>query len=424
MQRALSYAQSPALAVPLRFLLTAPCFAVLAGLLLMAYGAEAFTSRWAAPTLAVTHLLTLGVLSMAMAGSILQLIPVVAGQQLAAPAAAGAIAWLGLAVGTPALACAFLTSIPWLYMAAAGLLASGFLALLVAVGAALLRPVAPGARPMIAGMRLALPALCVTVALGIGLALTLGGVAQLAVLPVTQLHVAWGLVGWVALLVVSVAFQVIPMFQATPAYPALAARAAAPLLAALLLVWSALQWLASPIALAASALLALGLACFAFYSLRQIAKAGKQRADGTTWYWRLSLACLAASTMLHFIPAAQGAVQLALGILFICGFAMGAVNGMLYKIVPFLLWYHLQLHPHAKKGAVPSIRLILPERAGRRQCLAYALALAVLLLAVLWPQWLARPAGALLVYASVQLALDLFDAALRCRALGRSFQPS
>ena len=31
-----------------------------------------------------------------------------------------------------------------------------------------------------------------------------------------------------------------------------------------------------------------------------------------------------------------------LGVLMIVGFAMSVINGMLYKIVPFLVWFHLQ----------------------------------------------------------------------------------
>ena len=35
-----------------------------------------------------------------------------------------------------------------------------------------------------------------------------------------DLHLTWGLLGWVGILIVGVAYQVVPMFQLTPAYPA------------------------------------------------------------------------------------------------------------------------------------------------------------------------------------------------------------
>ena len=82
MQRKLAFEHTPGLALPLRFLLLAPWFGALAGLLLVWQGGEALATRWAPATLAVTHLLTLGFLGMAMAGSLLQMVPVVAGVEL------------------------------------------------------------------------------------------------------------------------------------------------------------------------------------------------------------------------------------------------------------------------------------------------------------------------------------------------------
>ena len=108
MQRTLAYALSPAPGLPLRFLLAAPWFGVLAALLLFAAGAPAFASRWSTPALGATHLITLGYLGMAMAGSMLQLIPVVTGIALPFSRAAAAVAWHGLALGALLLATAII----------------------------------------------------------------------------------------------------------------------------------------------------------------------------------------------------------------------------------------------------------------------------------------------------------------------------
>ena len=115
MQRKLAFEHTPGLALPLRFLLAAPWFGALAGLLLVWQGADAMSTRWAPATLAVTHLLTLGFLGMAMAGSLLQMVPVVAGVELRWARTLGAgtrsrpcspsgslPAWAGPAPATPA----------------------------------------------------------------------------------------------------------------------------------------------------------------------------------------------------------------------------------------------------------------------------------------------------------------------------------
>lgn len=87
MQRALSFQQSPHPSVPLRFLFTAPLFVLLAALLLLWAGPAALSSRWTGPALALTHLFTLGVLANAMAGALMQVLPVATGTSVLAPKA-------------------------------------------------------------------------------------------------------------------------------------------------------------------------------------------------------------------------------------------------------------------------------------------------------------------------------------------------
>jgi hypothetical protein len=276
---------------------------------------------------------------------------------------------------------------------------------------------------MVRGMRVALGGLLATVALGAALTLHLSGRASLPVITLTDLHAAWGLVGWVAMLVVCVAFQVIPMFQSSQIYPALVTRWAVWLLAGLLAAWSAV-WVYWPAhARMAGIPVAAALAAFAALTAWLLVKPKRKDTDATTLYWRLSLASLAASALLYLMPAGE-MVALATGVMFVAGFAMGAVNGMLYKIVPFLLWYHMQQDPRASKANVLPIRTILPDAKARRQFREHAAAVLALLAAVAWPAWLARPAAALLAAASLQLALDLAGAALRCRRAQAQFQPS
>lgn len=423
MQRALAYALSPAPGASLRFLLTAPWFALLAALLLLWSGDQAFVSRWSAPTLGATHLLTLGYLSMAMAGAMLQLIPVVTGTALAPARGSAAAAWSGLALGALLLSAALTLNATPLFLPAALLLAASFTLIMVPIARALAMPATAAAMPMVRGMRVALGGLLVTVGLGAALSLHLGGRASLPVITLTNLHAAWGLVGWVAMLVVCVAYQVIPMFQSSKTYPALVTRWAVWLLAGLLAAWSAASMAWPDYASVAGMPVAAALAAFAGLTAWLLSKCKRKDSDATTMYWRLSLASLAASALLYLLPAGE-LVALATGVMFVAGFAMGAVNGMLYKIVPFLLWYHMQQDPHASKANVLPIRTILPDAQGRRQFWWHSAALLVLLAAVAWPAWLARPAALLLAIASLQLALDLGGAALRCRRAQAQFQPS
>ena len=421
MQRALAYALSPAPGVPLRFLLTAPWFALLAALLVLWAGPEAFASRWTSAMLGATHLLTLGYLSMAMAGSMLQLIPVVTGAAFAPGRAAAFGAWAALVVGTLLLATALAFQINCLFVPAAMLVPAAFLVLAAPTLRALAAPAAPGAMPMVRGMRLALAALALTLTLGVALATQFAGLALVPLLLLADLHAAWGLVGWVAMLVLCVAFQVIPMFQSSQTYPAPVTRWVPALLGAALVAWSAV-WIGAPQQARLAGIPVAGmLAAFAVLTIWLLARSKRRQADTTTLYWRLSLGSLVLAALLYISADGIGFVA---AVFFVCGFAMGAVNGMLYKIVPFLLWYHLQQHPHARRGAVPPIRTILSDASARRQFWLHGCALALLAGAVYWPASLARPGAALLALASLHLALDLARAACHCRHLQRQFQPS
>ena len=79
LQPGLSFSQAPPILVPFRFFLSAPLFGLLAALLALWYGPSLMDSRWQSSVLALTHLMTLGFLGMAMVGAMMQMLPVVAG---------------------------------------------------------------------------------------------------------------------------------------------------------------------------------------------------------------------------------------------------------------------------------------------------------------------------------------------------------
>jgi hypothetical protein len=106
---------------------------------------------------------------------------------------------------------------------------------------------------------------------------------------------------------------------------------------------------------------------------------------------------------------------LALGILFIVGCAMSATNGMLYKIVPFLLWYHLQSRAGLDRKAVPNIKKLLPDGAARQQFWLHCAALSLLMAAALAPQALARPAAAAFCFSTLRLWQNLLQAGFAYR---------
>jgi hypothetical protein len=103
-----------------------------------------------------------------------------------------------------------------------------------------------------------------------------------------------------------------------------------------------------------------------------------------------------------------------LGVLIIVGGFVSFIVGMLYKIVPFLAWLHLQNLGGGTVAAPPMNRILADAEMSRQVWLHFA-AVGVLFAACWQPGWLARPAGLLMVVASAWLLLNLVTAYTRYR---------
>lgn len=411
MRRALALEASPALKAPLRFFLAAPAFVFAAALVLAWAGPQALASRWSPYALAITHLLTLGALTGTMAGALIQILPVVAGIHVARPTATAAAVHALLSTGALALAAAFVSGLPMLFGLGALLLAGAFAWLLTACAIGLWRgrrAAAAGVADLLRAVDLALIAALVAASLGVYLALTLAWPHATPIVTLTNWHAIWGLAGWFGLILVGIGYQLIPMFQVTEPYPSHVARWLAPGCFALL-AGSALAafaaFAASPSSVPGSmrdtiverlpSLVFASYLVFAALTLWLLHRRKRPSPDATTLFWRTSMASLASCPL----ALAAGTVTqepkwfVAFGILALVGVGWSAVNGMLYKIVPFLLWYHLQAALAMPLPIVPKVKDIITDRAATRQYYAHLAALALLLAASQWPGPLTRVAA-------------------------------
>jgi hypothetical protein len=382
---ALSLSQSPPLSVPLRFFLTAPLFVITAALLMLFAGDNLFASRWSPAMLALTHLVTLGFLGSCMLGALQQLLPVLLGTPLPAPRRTSTLLHGLWTLGSGLLVLGM--GYGWHPGLQGGALLLGLaLALLVPLaGLALWRTSSRHAT--VPAMTLALVALGAAFLMALSLLVHFNWQLPLAH-PWSRYHIGWAALGWIGLLIIGVAYQVVPMFQITPAYPRWMRRALVPLLGLLLLLWPLLPWSLADILI--RLLLATGMALFAVQTLWLQQQRRRRLADVTLDFWRLAMGSLLLAILLWLIQAfyPQGRLELAVGVVFLFGFATSAVNGMLYKIVPFLIWLHLnnRLQQAGQwQGKVPNMKQVIPERQARWQFRLHLAALALLLAAVLLP---------------------------------------
>lgn len=380
-QAGLSYDQGPPFAAPLRLFLLAPLFLLLAAILAL-FLPDWRTDRWSPAALALTHLITLGYLAAVMLGALLQILPVVLGARVPAVRQVAWFGLLGLGCGAPSLALGFLLAEPlWLH-AGMLILAAGLAPVIVAIALSLIRAAAPHiAWPI----RQAMCSLVVTLTLGIALAGGLSGLWPIpAPLEITTLHAAWGLAGWVLTLVIGVAYQVVPMLQITPSYPARLSRWLPWIMLTGLL---SLSCLTQPVWGEMARQIGTLLICaasigFAVATLRIQYKRRRKPPDVTLAFWRLGMGSLILSALslplLPWLPTVwNDAAQISLGLLFLLGFATSVVSGMLYKIAPFLAWFHLKTQTGAKASAIPNMKEMIPDKLAR---LHFRLHLAMLIL--------------------------------------------
>ncbi|MDM8563628.1 hypothetical protein QUF54_09765, partial [Candidatus Marithioploca araucensis] len=141
-------------------------------------------------------------------------------------------------------------------------------------------------------------------------------------------------------------------------------------------------------------LIGLGLRVFALATLNIQAHRLRKLLDITLNYWRVGMIGLLlsiiiwAAGLLWSDLAMKPFYPVLLGVFFIAGFVLPVIQGMLYKIIPFLIWLHLQnqqlnLLKVISMVKIPNMKQIIPDRLARRQFWVYLLALVLTIVAIL-----------------------------------------
>ncbi|MCB1683346.1 MAG: hypothetical protein R3E82_21680 [Pseudomonadales bacterium] len=378
---------------------------VLAGFALLVGGADALQSQWSSVLIGTTHFLTLGVVTTTMLGALFQLMPVLGGVGFPATRKIATAVHLCLGSGTLLLAAGFVVQLPVLFNFALPLLLTAFCVFLSGIGYLLLHRLGSGTSMFC--IRLASIALLVTIVIGlIRAASYIPGVSvpDWSVLTVS-VHFAWGLAGWVLILIMGVSYQVIPMFHVTPGYPVILARSVP---SALLIALVVLTSVPGPVGRSlAGGLICTAMVVYAVCTLGLLNKRKRKLIDVTVNFWRLTMIGLLTVAGL-FIGARLWddptsligqRLNMGIGIVAIYGVACSVIMGMMQKIIPFLLYLHLQRQAMSAPGLLselPHGKLIVPDWCSMGQWWLHLAAL-VLLLAASWFEVLAAPAALMVI---------------------------
>lgn len=335
----LSLDQAPPLSVVLRFFLVVPFFGLLLSLLILTHPADILIPLHPA-SLAALHLMFLGVMSMSMIGALFQMQSVLGGRPIPSPRGNALIIHSFLTLGILCLAGAFAFTLPVLFTLASVLLGSA-----IVYAANLVLPLLFGGvtHDTLRGMRLALISLTLTALLGIIMA---ASYASSSFGPYHEAlrasHYSLGLIGWAGALIIAVAFQVVEMFYVTTPYSAWCKHNAFRIITVALVLKISFLFLGWTYAWLFDLVIAALLAGFAVTTLKRIKERKRRVSDVSIWFWSLGTALLLLAVAVHtvYLFSRVDALE-TLALIAFALFALSIILGMMGKIVPFLVWFHL-----------------------------------------------------------------------------------
>ena len=337
----LSIDQAPPISAPLRFFLTAPLFAILAGFLVLFSDAEALQTRYALESIAVTHSITIGFFGFVMLGALMQMLPVLAGVTIKNIEQVARYTHLLLVFGLASFIFAFLGDSKFFYLLAMLGLGVGFLTLISFI--ALSMQDVKNFTPTVKNMAISLFFAGVSVLLGLMLlgeyvSKEIGSIHMI----LANVHSVWGVFGFAGILLIGVAFQVLPMFYVAPSFKKFCLSKVAKIISVGLVLWLLLNLFVDSYAFIAKIWIALFFWAFATTAWLKLNKRKRKISDITIWYWRVAAISLSIGSFFWIFDeyfASQYTVLV--GLFFGLGFLLSIMMGMLYKIIPFLVWFHL-----------------------------------------------------------------------------------
>lgn len=371
----LSLNQAPSIYVPLRFFLSAPIFGVLFGALFLFFPFEEITNRYSSIAIGAVHLFTLGILTMIIFGAMQQMMPVLAGAIIKKSKLFAWTVHICLILGTLSFSSSFIFEIKILLHIAILFLSIAFLTFFYTTIRLLYK--VEFLTSTVKAMRLFSLSGLITAILGVYLAIAhISFDIGLSHYSIVNLHILFGVFGFACLLIMGVSFQVIPMFYVAPDLPKFIQNKAPNILFISLFI-SGIFLIFGIDFLILKLLFILILCTFAFYGLKSLNNRKRPVFDITLWYWKLSLVMLIISMIIWLFNLFDSSFLLF--ITFAIGFLYSLLQGMVYKIIPFLSWFHL-----SSKGyfSLPTIREFIEEKYIRYQFYFHCLAVVFFILSI------------------------------------------
>ncbi|MEO1937179.1 MAG: hypothetical protein ABGW85_00925, partial [Sulfurimonas sp.] len=339
MFQGLSLDQAPPYKIPLQFYITATLYLIAFGIVFALYSTS-IVNRFDYNAIALTHFLTLGFFTHIMFGSMFQMIPVMLGLAYNNVVRNANIIYYTLNLGTLLFVSGFLTAKTALLYAGGTLLLVSFLYFSLLSLKTVLE--SENKDFMVKTFATSFSLLALGSIFGFLALLVHAGVLLYPYFG--DIHMALMLFGWVFLLINAVSYKIIPMFFVAKEFPSWIKNSFYLSVLFLLISFTLLRegelFEVSQAVLLVVAFLAI---IFALFSIMILSKRKRKRKDLsiTLWYFAMTNLTLAALLFIYRSFFEYEYLDLVIGFFVLFGGIYALINAMLYKIVPFLTWFHL-----------------------------------------------------------------------------------
>jgi len=368
----LSTDQAPPFSVPIRFFLTAPLFGILAGFIIFFSDVNVLINRYSLESIVVTHLLTIGFLGFVMLGSLTQMLPVLAGAKIPKAQNISMTSYIFLIVGCLSMFYGLLGDSTLFITISFLTLGSGFLLILSAIAIGIKG--VSNFTSTVKGMSVSVGFAFSIVFMGLYLLYGhLSNDITALHLLVSNIHSVWAIFGFAGILIISVSFQVLPMFYVAPKFKSFCKNRVVYIIFIGLILWLLLNIFLPEYAFLAKIWLALFFLAFATTVWIKFNKRRRPISDVTVWYWRSASIFLALGVFLWITDEYfKHEYIVMVAILIGGGFILSIMIGMLYKIVPFLVWFHLNAKGYM---SIPTMVEMIDKRLAKIQFLSFLLSI-------------------------------------------------
>ena len=334
----LSLDQAPPYRVPLVYYMIGGIYLILLSVSLFIY-AKNIENRFYYEAIAITHILTLGFFTHIMFGTLFQMVPVIIGEAYKKVELQSKIILILLNIGTISFIIAFLVNIKILMHIA--MLFLGIALIYFAIYSILTIYKTVDKNATVKTFLFALFFLAIGTLFGLFTILQHNG--EFTDAKLGNIHFSIMIFGWIFMLFSGVAFKVIPMFYVAKEYPLLIKKYFYLLVPTILFGIIISNLYNSNLLLnILHILLALTTTTFALITINILKNRKRKRVDTTINLWYFSMINLSLASILWiFSIIFKIDFGFSFAIIFGLGFIYSLINGMIYKIVPFLTWFHL-----------------------------------------------------------------------------------